>query len=96
LKYEDGRLRGVLDLSFTQLNDEDKALDALHQDYGLMLLPSTYERPPAEGMKFTQEIRIVPEAARLVVTVRDKSTGLAGMVDIPLAKYLTKVSKSRD
>lgn len=90
LKLESGRERGIVDLVFVQSNDQDKVLDTIDQPYGVMLLPTTYEQPPPDGFKFTQTIRVAPDAARLQVTVRDRSTGLAGAVEVPLAKYFPK------
>jgi len=87
LKLEDGRRRGIVNLVFVQLDDEYRAVHTLQQPYQLMLLPATYENPPAEGFKLTQVIQIAPNASQLRVIVRDNSTGLAGAVGVPLAKY---------
>ena len=69
-------------------DNDDKILDTLQQPYQMMLLPETYEQPPAEGFKFTQKLRVVPHAEELRVVVRDTSTGLAGSVDVPLLEVL--------
>ena len=94
LKFQDGRARGIVDLLFVQSNEKDQVLDTVEQPYQLMLLPSTYNEPPADGIGFTHTIRVAPAAARLQVTVRDTATGLAGAVDVPLAKYLAKEASS--
>ena len=96
LKSKDGRWRGVVNLLFIQSDNHDKTLDTLQQPYQMMLLPETYEQPPVEGFKFTQELRVVPHAEELRVVVRDSSTGLAGAVDIPLLKYFRTKSNNDD
>ena len=94
LKSEDGRWKGVVNLYFIQSDNNDKILNTLEQPYQMMLLPETYERPSAEGFKFTQKLRVVPHAEELRVVVRDSSTGLAGSVDVPLLKYFPTKSES--
>jgi VWFA-related protein len=96
LKSEDGRWKGVVNLVFIQSDNNDRILDTLQQPYQMMLLPETYEQPPAEGFKFTQTLRIVPRAEELRVVVRDASSGLAGSVDVPLLKYFPMKSNSND
>lgn len=93
LKLQDGRRQGIVNLLFVQLDDQYRVLDTLQQPYHLMLLPATYEQPPAEGFKLTHVIQIVPNASHLRVIVRDNSTGLAGAVGVPLAKYFPAQAK---
>src|SRR5579863_4747274 len=53
LRPQDGRWRGIVDLLFFQLDDQNRIIHTLKQPYQLNLLPGTYERSPAEG--FTLE-----------------------------------------
>lgn len=96
LKLKNGRWAGIVNLLCVQLDDQYRVLHTLQQPYQLTLLPATYERPPAEGLKLTHVIEILPNAAQLRVILRDNSTGLAGAVGVPLGKYLSAKVPSDD
>ena len=87
LELKGGRWSGSIDTVFLQLDNKNQIIDAIDETTNLHLDLATYERLAKEGVTYSKDVPILPEAVELRLVLRDGTTGTVGAVSIPLAKY---------
>jgi VWFA-related protein len=86
--FKDGHFDGAANLVLAQLDGNNQVLDAAQRSFPLSFAAGEYEQFLKRPVQLTQEVDILPNAARLRVLVCDGMSGKVGTVTIPLAKYL--------
>jgi VWFA-related protein len=84
-----GQWSDVLQTAIIQLDDKNKILQTAPMLFPVTVGPETYAELMKQGLAFTRDVPILPDAAELRVVVRDAGNGKIGSVHIPLAFYFS-------
>lgn len=86
--FKDGHFDASANIVLAQLSDKNQILNAAQKSFPLSFSAGKYEQFLKQQVEFTEEINILPNAARLRVVLCDGKSGKVGAVTVPLAKYL--------
>ncbi len=76
-----------LELGLFQESATGKILASRVEGFKLLANGAPSERPGKESLGLTVPVPLFPAASRLVLVLRDETTGAIGSIDIPLEKY---------
>jgi VWFA-related protein len=93
--FKVGHFDGSANIVLAQLNGNNQILDAAQRSFPLSFVTSQYEQFLKRQVELTEEINILPDAARLRVLLCDGKSSKVGTVTVPLAKYLPPRSADR-
>jgi VWFA-related protein len=84
-----GQQKGAVDLLFAQRDFTGKTLTAEKQHLDLKLPQVQYEYLAKAGMVLEHHMTVSPQAAEIVVIVRDVGSGAIGSIGIPVKSFFT-------
>jgi VWFA-related protein len=85
----DGREDAAIDFVIAQRDGKGRIMSNSDETVGLRLLPTSYAKAEKEGIYYTKEVELSPDAVELRVVVRDASSDMFGSVTIPVSKVFT-------
>jgi VWFA-related protein len=81
------RWAGSVEIAFLQLDGLGKIINKVERSFSMDFGPPEYEQKPSGEITTTGTVRLLPQAKRVCVVVRDNSSGRFGSLFIPVEKY---------
>ena len=94
MQQKEGRWTGTVQSVFLQLDNAGHVLQADDRTFHPDFDAATYERVLQSGISDTRQVRVLPNAAKLCIFVRDAATANVGSIYLPLAQYSPDSSKA--
>jgi hypothetical protein len=85
-----GRWSGSFNLWAIQCSDKGKSRGGISKSMTLNLLEGSYQKLLREGLSLSFNEKVERRAEKLLVIVRDNTSGKVGWVNIPLRKFLSR------
>jgi len=86
--------RARLDIVFVQLDAKNRIVDSSDETFDLKLSTERLRQVQQDGLNYSKEISLQPDAATLRVLVRDATTGATGSLAVPLAAYFSRAGEA--
>jgi VWFA-related protein len=90
----DGKWTATLETAFVQRGSDGEVLSAVEDTVQMNLPDQRYQKALQDGLSYTKQVAVDPNAADVRVILLDAGTGKLGAVTVPLAKYFAPAAKS--
>ena len=87
LDQHGARWAGFVEIAFVQLDKLGKIINKVDRGFSMDFGPPEYEQEPSGEITTTGTVRVLPQAKRICIVVRDNSSGRFGSLFIPVEKY---------